>query len=376
MKKILSVILCAAMLLCLVPAAAFAEDSTHDFSAEDSTLDNAMYFTANAATQFNIPAGVTVTIPSGKTVYLPEEKSLCVQKDGKLVVNGSLYVQGRLEVVGTLSGASKVTVIEGVGDATVQITLNNPADYNWGPDGEKANIRVSYFTSKLDNLYGDAIAEKDWHEIDFSAGAFSKSFDLNDYLYIKAEIKEDNPVKDKYDDARLKVYFNEVEVPYTQGVHRTAVQTGSVVSYSYFTKDSDYYTMKKISLPTGEGYEVIGRDCEANAEGAVELKYGQPFSFRVEIDEAYDMSSYEVYIYNGYGWTNLDLSVMLNEMEPAKADEYGYYNIPSVEGDYTVQVIGVTKNETITLIGNILETLRNVFNMIKEFFESIFDLFK
>ena len=59
----------------------------------------------------------------------------------------------------------------------------------------------------------------------------------------------------------------------------------------------------------------------------------------------------------------------------AHEDDYGYYNIPAVTGDITVTVTGVMKNSTISLIGSLLETFKNIFNMFKEFIESLKDLF-
>ena len=115
-------------------------------------------------------------------------------------------------------------------------------------------------------------------------------------------------------------------------------------------------------------------------DGTIVVKYGEPFSFYVDLDEAYDMSNYEVYIYNGYGWLNLgeenqetgDLEIGKLRAEP---DANGYFNVSQVTGDLTISVQGVMKNATINLIGNLLETFRNIFNMLKEFIESLKDLF-
>ena len=59
----------------------------------------------------------------------------------------------------------------------------------------------------------------------------------------------------------------------------------------------------------------------------------------------------------------------------AEPDANGYFNVSQVTGDLTISVQGVMKNSTINLIGNLLETFRNIFNMLKEFIESLKDLF-
>jgi hypothetical protein len=96
---------------------------------------------------------------------------------------------------------------------------------------------------------------------------------------------------------------------------------------------------------------------------------------KVEIDPEYDMSAYEVYIYNGYGWTNLDPSQDLADIEPAKPDEYGYYTIGEVKGEHTVYVVGVVANETLLMVGNILDMVKNIFEMIGAFFAEILAFF-
>ena len=95
----------------------------------------------------------------------------------------------------------------------------------------------------------------------------------------------------------------------------------------------------------------------------------------VEKHPEYDMSAYEVYIYNGYGWTNLDPSQDLADIEPAKPDEYGYYTISEVKGEHTVYVVGVVANETLLMVGNILDMVKNIFEMIAGFFAEILAFF-
>ena len=197
---------------------------------------------------------------------------------------------------------------------------------------------------------------------------------LNEILFIKVNIHEPDPSRPRFDASNFMVYYNGAGLPYKQGYRTCVASNAGEISFSLWANDSDFYKTCKIFLDSGEGYEVVGRDDEISADGTVTLKYGEPFAFRVDIDEAYDMSDYEVYVYNGYGFLNLDTSGNYSEfsLDPVE----GYYVIKEVVDDTTVTVIGVTKNETITLISNILETIKSVFNMLKEFFEGIIEAFK
>ena len=132
----------------------------------------------------------------------------------------------------------------------------------------------------------------------------------------------------------------------------------------------------RIDLPNKEGYTVYGREGEVGAtDQTVYLKYGKPFSFRVEIDPAYDKSPYKVYIVSGYGWTNMDTDTILKDLQPAQPDSDGYYTIPSVESDYTVFVIGVIENATVEKVGGIFEQVKSIFEMIRKFFAQFLAMF-
>ena len=138
----------------------------------------------------------------------------------------------------------------------------------------------------------------------------------------------------------------------------------------------DFLNTYRIDLPNKEGYQVVGREGELGAtDQTVYLKYGKPFSFRVDIDPAYDKSPYQVYIVSGYGWTNMDTSTILQDLEPAQPDSNGYYNIPSVESDYTVFVMGVIENATVEKVGGIFEQVKSIFEMIRKFFAQFLALF-
>lgn len=371
MKKTLAVILSVVMLLCCVPFAVNAAE-TITYSANATFTESNQLVSGNT---YIIDEGVTMTVPSDLTLYVPTGAILRVVEGAKLNVLGQLIVLdgGSLFVEGFLYGASNVTVN---GSGTALAELRFPAlDATSGlldKDG-KARINVSYGSSTNGNIYEDQQGTVVFNAVS-TAGA-SVMAPINQYIYIKADIVEPDLTYDKFDDSLMNVYFNGVGVPYTQGSHHTLLTTSGDITYSKWVNDDMFLNTFNIYLPTGEGYTVYGREGEQSADGeTVKLKYGQSFSFKVEIDPEFDMSAYEVYIYNGYGWTNLDTSTLLKDIAPAQVDEYGYYHIEEVKGEHTIYVVGVVKNETLLMVGDILDMVRNVFEMISEFFKQIAEL--
>lgn len=403
MKKALSLILCAVMMLGCFSIAVSAADPytiTSNFTSSNQLESG----TADIPNVYTIPSGVSVAVPSDLTLYIPANAELVVSEGATLTVYGTVSVlkKGELTVRGTLENSSKVICEDGTNDAvagkaTVLVNFAKLADY--GLVGRETPITVSYFTS-LDP-YAEAavnsgsLAATIVNLTGIEDDEYTAVVNLNETLFIKVAIGEPEPPKDKYDDGAITVFANGIGVAYGNGWHRVKAATSMKITYTAWRNghDADFYTTKLISLPTGEGYEVIGRDGETADDGAIRVKYGQPFSFRVEIDEAYDMSDYKVYVYNGYGWLkiNPNQSDVSEEVEgdgsllggflpidgvpAAVPDADGFYTINNVNGDITIYVVGVVKNATINMIGNIIETIRNIFNLIKEFFESIFSSF-
>ena len=398
MKKVLSVILCAVMIACCFPFTVFAANAVLNGSTFSSGDLQPEALISNTVTEFNIPSGVTVTVPAGVTVYVPAGKTLLVKEGGKLEVLGTLIVSSgaTLTVNGTITGGRNVTV-EDQANASVVIKFTSLTD--------------ALLSQKIDNIYyftaPSADADVNFKWFDDNGNVLDKNGDydvasvfngsdnkivvpLKQYLFLKVRFKDKAETgktqkemfaatNRRMDEAKFVMYFNDSPIPYVQSCRVLEVAACGTVTYSRWTNDVDFYKEYNVHLPTGEGYEVIGRDWESSADGTVKLMYGVPFAFRVELDEAYDMSNYEVYFYNGYGFTNLspkdENGRLLDDVTPILPDEYGFYTIPMIEGEGTVYVVGVTKNETIILVGNIVETIRNFFNMIMEFFQNLFSMF-
>ena len=385
MKKVLSVILVAVMLACCIPFTAFAlPQETLAAGAFSETDPNSPDFKRlESGREYIINSGVTVTIPAERSLDIPTNSRLTVEHGGTLDVLGKIIVNGTGSIFceGTINHSSNIKLEDANASAQVQIRFPDLAD----PAvmlSDKITVDIWYEGMNP----GDA-------RVPVGGGRYNVP--LNTEIRIDAHILEDHdkdsskPVRDKFDDSLLKVAFNNVGLSYVTGekagtgYFTTTATTGGDISFAKWTSDNDFLTTKRIVLPSGEGYEVLPRypdKIQKTEDGVIVVKYGDPFSFYVDLDEAYDMSKYEVYIYNGYGWLNLGEvdeetgNLSLDKIN-AQPDDYGYYNIRGVTGDITVTVTGVMKNATINLIGNLLETFRSIFNMLKEFIEGIKELF-
>ena len=402
MKKTLAIMLSVIMLLGCLP---FVVNAAYDPTVS-GTLENPTEFISgtnytiggvdNEGNQLNVTktvkAGVTFIIPNNSTLTVEPGSNLVVSSDAGIIImnNAKLVIKqgaklnalddiivydgGKLEVYGHLYGATNITV-NGTGEAKAQVrfpalgTTSGLIDENNEP-----RIKVFYGSSKNGNIYEDQQGTVAFEEV--PASGKTTMLPINQYMYIKAEIVEDEEPFDKYDDSLMNVYFNGVGVPFTQGSHHTILSTSGDITYGRWVSDEYFLNSFNVYLPTGEGYTVYGREGEQSADGeTVKLKYGQSFSFKVEIDPEYDMSAYEVYVYNGYGWTDLDTSTILKDIAPAKPDKYGYYTIDRITGEYTIYVVGVVKNETLLMVGDILDLVRNIFDMITGFFNEILAFF-
>ncbi len=403
MKKILAIILSLVMLLCCVPFSANAADepsSAHVIWDKDQTIESSAYVCSNCKysspkwsetcsncketgtigglqyavlesnVNYTIKSGCVLTISPDVTAVVPLNSTLVVEAGATLRVYGELVVQGQLRIDGLVEGSGSEKIkVDRLGSALAAVRF--PALEN---EGLKDRIDVSYGESETGDPYSDL-------QEGFKFEAVSESgqtiyIPLNQYIYVKAAIREPDIAYDKFDDSLMKVYVNNVPQNYGQGSYCFKVVSSANISYSPWTSDYDFLSTFEILLQGGEGYTVYGREGEQSAPGeTVKLKYGQTFAFKVELDPEYDMSAYEVYVYNGYGWTNLDPSQDLADIEPAKPDEYGYYTIENVKGPHTIYVTGVVANETILMVGNILDMVKNIFEMISAFFAEILALF-
>ncbi len=366
MKKTLAVILSVVMLVCCIPFSVSAATEPQSVVwNENVTISETNILESHH--NYTLQSGYTLTVNSDTTLRIPKDCTVTIKDKATLFCNGSIVVEGSLIIDGIINGgnSSQIYVLTG-GSAKAAVRFPDLRSL-----GLEKRITVSYGITESGNAYEDQQEDFVWNKLETVGGTFYCP--INQTVHVKAEIIEDEPPFDKYDDSKMTVFVNGIAAPYGQGSVNFAVTSSVNISYRAWNKDDDFLRTFNVHLPTGEGYAVYGREGEQSTIGeTVKLKYGQSFAFRVELDPEYDMSAYEVYIYDGYGWLSLDPSNQdLSGIVPAKPDKYGYYVIDSVKGELQIQVKGVVKNETILLVGNILDMVKNIFDMIAGFFQEI-----
>lgn len=347
MKKALALILCAVMLLVSIPVMSFA--------AEETVHENETLIIEN---------GETYTVKSGDTLYVANDGAIIVEEGGKLVVNGDIitYSGSEIYIQGTLVGARNIS---GSGDVRVQIRFDKLSDYGV----EKGEITLSYAVASTIT----APKETAYATLDPTTTT-AIDVPLYSYLFVKTEVCKEEEAelgRDKYDDSLYHIYMNSTEIEHADGSKYVQITTGANITYDKWSLNPvEYLSTFTVTLPSGkEGYTVYTKDGET---GDIAVKYGTPISFYVELDEDYNKSVYEVYVYHGKGFTSLDPESLLEGVEPAVPDEYGYYHVDAVEGPLTVYVLGVMSNETISMLGDVLAMVKNIFEMFSSLLAEFF----
>lgn len=234
---------------------------------------------------------------------------------------------------------------------------------------------------------------------------------LNQYLFLHFDFLDHGTLSKKYDGNRMAIKFNGVVVDSVQGVCTQLIASAGVIEYwpaeiarangaSYNSwKDSYFLRQERIYIPSGTGYTAYGVNGEISGnDQTVRLNYGDEFKFRVKIDSSYSDSAYAVYLVQGYQWDSrnyedsMDMLVDATRVddngnlvhyvwkfEPGNAganrnayvDELGVYHIAHVEDEYTIVVTGVVSNEVLSFSANLMDTIRNLLNAIKQFFDRV-----
>lgn len=361
MKKFISVLLCALMLVSCLSLTAFAENIIYGDSDDELMYqcpENEIWESGNS---YVIKAGSTFVVPSGKTLNVPLNSTLTVEEGAHFVVNGQLNVAGEMFVYGKLTG----TNITGTGNVKCEVRFPSIADENSNLD---EHIEVRYFIGTEDD-YSDINIDiqKDYTAV-YDDGQ-KIMVDYNKYIFIRVILKE-AAGEDRFDDKLYPVFHNGTKVTFVQNACPVLVTTSGDISYGSWPQDeSRLYNTYTVTLPEGEGYTVYGRNGEY---GKVTLKYGQSFSFRIELEEEFDQSAYEVYVYNGSGWTNLEKDDLLEGIEPAVPDAEGYYTINKITGDYTIYVQGVMSNEILGIFEQVFTILKQVWEAVMNVFQELF----
>lgn len=422
MKKVLSVLLCAVMILSCIPFAVFAADEVTELTAE--VLSESGYsLTGEHAGKYQISAGNTITILKDTTLFVGAGSQLDIygtlKAEGIVNANGGLiYVKCRYNNV--TSSWEKGTVIrpENIWDTAAgehhvfaEVVFNGlPAAYV--DDAHYVNYAV-WANSKNGNAYEDiniTAWNNIWGDLKVSRGNVTatgedaviiRTVPLNQYLYFRMNLVGEGG-EEKYDSVRaLKFKYNTVDVTCDQGTYRVFIENAGVVDFSgdkTWQGDDKYLKRERIYLPSGTGYRIYGVNGEASEnDQTVSLLYGREFTFRLDLDKAYSESDYKVYAINSYTFDSKRYESTLAELAGSSAnwnddqlrvvefkdgdtasgfyrDEYGVYHISSeyMTRECNIFVSGVVSNKTISLAGSIVEMLKNIFATIKAFFEQLF----
>lgn len=234
---------------------------------------------------------------------------------------------------------------------------------------------------------------------------------LNQYLFLHFDFLNNGAISKEYDGGRMAIKFNNVVCYSKQGVCSQKITSTGVIDFclgdntamspnaSWSEMEPYLLRQERIFIPSGEGYTAYGTNGEASTtDQTVRLNYGQEFTFRVKIDSKFSESPYAVYLVKGYQWDSRNhsdsMEALLDEIyideqgnaqhfvwkfeefkdgesQKAYVDQYGIYHIPSVDDEYTIVVTGLVSNDTLSVAGNLMDTIRNLLNAIKQFFDRV-----
>jgi len=378
------------MLLCVMPVA-FAAETVNYIESGDLDAESVLNGTIASDVEMTIPENEALVIAGGQTLTVEAQGtlevlgSLTIEKNGTLVIEakntsenkeaailnvlGTVKVEkgGTLDVKGTVVHSERVTCL---GTSKVYYHFPNLSGTALGQ--HIAAIKAGYADDG--SSYADVSGKVEWNENLKYGGDFVAP--LNSVVYIATQFNQksnpDGTVVKVLDDAKFPVYLDTVAVPFVQGVHMTTADASVDVTYGKWS-DTDYIWDYSFYVPSGSGYIVHSDKGETSKQGAIKVAAGADFRFRVEIDGSYDMSKYEVYVYEGYAYDNATGQDKIDNGKAVKmvADENGYYTVSSVYSDYTIYVTGVVSNEAIERTSSILDLLKNVINVFRTLFERI-----
>lgn len=384
MKKVISLALAVIMAFACLPVV-FAQDYISNTTLADGT---------SITDESVIGANAIVTIPEGAVVT--------VKTGAKLIVNGTLVNNGRLNIE-TDASVTLNTMMLNTGVVYNDGTVINKANVYSGETGAlytKVSVPVARMTPGFDSPMYTVEVANDGLSIDdlftYKDSLFGgATLELNKSLFSPAPavryVKDGDSlffkidfVDPKIDPAKFVVTGNGVKINYDRGVYEVNLNDNPdsvAVSVNY----GDYVEKNlikkiKIMLPYGDGYRTVafGTTLEEATEMNIEyvyVDYGSTLNFRVEVFE---------------GWQNSDVTVTVGGLDPSAQtaesyvtgpDDYGYYTIKNItdtmaaEGAYEIYVVGVVSDDTQALIMRIMNTIRRIIETIKDIFESFFEMF-
>ena len=433
MKKIFSLFLAVILAVGILPVAVLAANGDYVEITATTYADSASV-ALGGGQDYKIGPDETVVIEEGHTWTVSEGSTLYVygrlEIKGALVVNGYVTALEGGKVTAKCwyeDGTYKhCTIINGkniCGNESntakryfAEIHMpEQPLTGGFAESGGAPKLKATYYcstTGSANDYLREGVSFIDvYTSTDYNAATGMLTVPLNQYLFLHFDFLINGEIAKKYDGNRVAIRFNNVAHKSEQGVCAHYVDASGAIEYfpeaivntagTSFNvwKDNYFARQERIYIPSGTGYSVYGVGGEASATNqTVRLNYGDEFKFRVNIDSKYSDSDYKVYLVQGYQWNERNhdgtMEELLDEVyvdeqgnsqhfawrfDPAEngngqkvyVDQYGVYHITSVEDEYTIVVTGVVSNDALSVSANVMDTIRNLINAIKQFFERI-----
>lgn len=368
MKKILSVILAAVMLMGCLSVMAFASVVT--LTTGENPDDGTPLVYEND----------TVVIPNGATY---------TNYGAINMTGGSFTVEkgGTFQNYGTITFADTAVTVNGAYNNWVSLPANRTVTYDrTDPTFDRADHTVTYTYRSL--LKSEMTDEGDYLNVEKYRSRTSVPVPRNDTLYIMVVAEEGAGKYPSYLDTsrvRLSSGGNIVDSTAADSSRRGifAVKPDNYASYSAVSlKYSDVVTQFVVELPSKKDVYTVATD--EDETGSVLVNYGQMLTVHVILHPDYDESQPTLFI------DTVEIS----------PDEYGYFDINTVFADdqktlivnsingkvyqndqeisnygvrapFRINVLGCVKNETKQKFTSVLTYLKQIFAVFQEIFEEL-----
>lgn len=329
MKKLISVLLIAVLLIASVPFVVTADTIDTDIDVDTTISGDGI-----------IPADKIITLT--KTLIIAPGASLTVYGQLKIGFGGSIIVDGTLNVYGKVTNvAGADPVVRGQGVIMNAVTL----------PGSKPGLYTVYkmtYDPILKIYHEEEVATSTTYLVE-SGGEFAFNVKM---------------LQPQHDPVTFPVKANGMTVYNEAGYFKV---TG-IVEPINFTFGDPQIKIFKVRLPKGEGYIVAARGQagvpDSEVTDVVYIKYGEDLEFTLRINENYDKSS------------NIQVYVNGNLVVP---DAYGYYRVPALGTDgatsYQIDVFGVVSNELSDTLTAVIQLFKNIFEAFKGIIDALREIF-
>ena len=351
MKKTISIVLAAMMILCMIPfgASAGTTKSLND-KVGSNVLSSNLDLTVSEAndwyisSDFIINGGAVLTVGAGVTLTINANVSLTLNN---CVINNF----GTIVNKGTIYNSSNIACLSG-GQLYHDITIEAPHSTEYAV---YVNSTGSYdFT---DDTF-DTVDGYGATHTGFSDHSSSTSYKMLDGTTLYMSVVFSDPSVDPYKFSVVGTSKRD------RGVYELTATNATTITFGAY-RAKDLIKTFDIVMPSGDGYCVCAYGVEFDdnlleiPEEKHTVKYGEDFSFRVEIYP---------------GWQESEITVTVNGKE-VEADSYGYYTIKNITALPEINVSGVVSDDVKDMLNGIMDFVKQIFATIKEIFSAFMELF-